>query len=418
MSMPVRSLPVLQNWDCRACSNCCREYQVSVSPEERQRIEAQGWDKDPEIGDFPLFKRQGKWWSGAYQLNHRSDGSCIFLSTEGRCRIHERHGPAAKPLACRMYPFILVPTGDHWRVGLRYACPSAAANVGRPCADHQGELAEYAQALQKQISGDLRQIPVPSLQGRQKVDWPDLLRFVQAILNLLKNRDDPFEYRMRKCLALAKICRQARFDQVKGSRLAEFLNLVGNALESEAARDPSQVPPPTWVGRVLFRQALALYIRKVHGPDQSQVRSRLALIKAAWRFAQGKGPVPAVHGWLPETTFEKGENQRRPLSAEAERVLERYYLVKFGSLQFCGPTHFGYPFWDGVQALALTLPVLLWLYRVLENFPGEEAAVRAIGMVDNNFGFNPLLGMMRQRLSLGILARRSELEKLIAWYSR
>ena len=33
MSMPVRHLPIVQNWDCHTCGNCCREYQVDVTEE-------------------------------------------------------------------------------------------------------------------------------------------------------------------------------------------------------------------------------------------------------------------------------------------------------------------------------------------------------------------------------------------------
>src|SRR5579871_105593 len=140
MSLPVRHLPVLQNWDCQGCGNCCRDYQITVTEEERQRILAQGWEGRPEVGGLPLFVRAGPPWARQYRLNHREDGSCVFLSPEGRCRIHEHFGAAAKPLPCRLYPFILVPAGDHWRVGLRFACPAAAANEGRPLAEHQAEL--------------------------------------------------------------------------------------------------------------------------------------------------------------------------------------------------------------------------------------------------------------------------------------
>jgi lysine-N-methylase len=99
-------------------------------------------------------------------------------------------------------------------------------------------------------------------------------------------------------------------------------------------------------------------------------------------------------------------------------VLERYYAVKAESLQFCGPTHFGMAFWDGVEALALTLPVVLWLTRALADLPREEAVQQAVSMVDNHFGFNPMLGSARQRFSLRLLVRGGELERLIAWYSR
>ena len=136
MSLPVRHLPVLQNWDCHVCGSCCKEYLVTVTDEERRRIEAQGWDKDPEIGDLPLFSKSGPWWARRSHLTHRGDGSCIFLTAQGRCRIHERFGYAAKPLPCRLFPFLLVPAGDYWRVGVRFAWPSAAANKGRSVTEH------------------------------------------------------------------------------------------------------------------------------------------------------------------------------------------------------------------------------------------------------------------------------------------
>src|SRR5262249_25953854 len=119
-----------------------------------------------------------------------------------------------------------------------------------------------------------------------------------------------------------------------------------------------------------------------------------------------------------ETTFANAEEPTGPLPPEAEEMLERYYSVKVGSLQFCGPGYFGFPFWEGLEALALTLPVILWLSRVLTNAPRTEAVVRAVRIVDANYGFNRLLGLRRQRLGLWLLTRRQDLDKLIAWYSR
>ena len=42
MSLPIRHLPVLQNWDCHVCGSCCKEYLVTITDEERRRIEAPG----------------------------------------------------------------------------------------------------------------------------------------------------------------------------------------------------------------------------------------------------------------------------------------------------------------------------------------------------------------------------------------
>ncbi|HEV8058472.1 MAG TPA: YkgJ family cysteine cluster protein, partial [Gemmataceae bacterium] len=147
MSLPIRHLPVFQNWDCHVCGSCCKEYVVAITPEERARIEAQSWEGDEVVGGRPLFRKIGRFWSRQDTLNHREDGSCVFLSEAGRCRIHERFGYAAKPLPCRLFPFALVPVGDHWRVSLRFACPSTAANKGRNITLHADSLKGFADEL-------------------------------------------------------------------------------------------------------------------------------------------------------------------------------------------------------------------------------------------------------------------------------
>jgi lysine-N-methylase len=136
------------------------------------------------------------------------------------------------------------------------------------------------------------------------------------------------------------------------------------------------------------------------------------------RFARGEGPVPRMHALLPEASFAQGEEAGGPLGQAAEEVLERYYRVKVWSLSFCGPASFGMPFWDGLEGLAVTVPLVLWVMRLFREVPREEAAVRALSIIDDNFGFNPLLGRWRMRVGFRTLARRGELARLIAWYSR
>ncbi len=423
MSIPVRHLPVVQNWDCHVCGSCCKEYVVTITEEERRRIESQGWDKDTEIGDLPIFRKSGPWWARRYHINHRSDGSCVFLSEQGRCRIHEKFGYDAKPLPCRLFPFLLVPAGDHWRVGMRFACPSAAANKGRPLTGHEDALRRFAAELAHREGIELQphdaNLAPPPLGAGQRVEWEDLFRFVKVMATLLRNRHDRIERRLRKCLALVNLCRQARFHEISGGRLSEFLSIVTSGLDAEAPVDPASLCPPNWVGRILFRQAVALFSRKDHGPDSGIARQgRAALLVAAWRFAVGRGAVPRLHAKLPETTFEKIEMPLGPLPEEAEEVLERYYTVKLESLQFCGSTNFHSSFWEGFEMLALTYPVIMWVTRAFAELPRGEAVQRALTIVDDHFGYNRVLGSRRQRVSIRLLARTGELQKLIAWYSR
>ena len=63
MAMPVRSLPVVQNWDCSGCSACCRTYHVPVSADERKRIEGQGWEQDAELKETTYIVKEGGWFS-------------------------------------------------------------------------------------------------------------------------------------------------------------------------------------------------------------------------------------------------------------------------------------------------------------------------------------------------------------------
>jgi lysine-N-methylase len=48
----------------------------------------------------------------------------------------------------------------------------------------------------------------------------------------------------------------------------------------------------------------------------------------------------------------------------------------------------------------------------------EDAVVLAVRMVDDNFGFNKLLGSSRQKFALRLLGSRGELSKLVAWYGK
>ncbi len=150
MALPIRQLPLVQNWDCRACGDCCRELEAVITDDEKRRLEALDLAGDPEVGAGPWFSRVS-WWSKTWRLKHRPEGGCVFLTSGNHCRLHERFGADVKPFACRLFPFLLNPAGDHWRMGVRFSCPSAAENKGRPLGDYQAELVTYSQLLEKHV---------------------------------------------------------------------------------------------------------------------------------------------------------------------------------------------------------------------------------------------------------------------------
>jgi lysine-N-methylase len=417
MAFPLRNLPVLQNWECHHCSDCCR-IEAPVSDSEKERLEQLGLAGEPDMAPGPWFERKGWGRVGRWVLKRRADGRCVFLSDANRCRLHERFGAEAKPFVCRLFPYLLIPAGDHWRVGLHYACPSAAENKGPPLRQRESDLLRLALLLEQHVGRSADSAPPPPLQAGQPVAWPDLLRIVQALVDIVQDRGGRLEWRLRRCLALARLCRQARLENLRGGKLSEFLKVIRPALDGEVPPCPAEVPPPGWIGRVLFRTLLAIFARRDLGLYRGPAtRSRLGRLRAGWRFVRGCGPVPRVNSLLPETTFAEVE-QRSALPPEVDATLERYYVTKMTSLQFCGPPNFGLSFWAGLESLILTLPMHLWLARALGPGAPVPAVQQALVLVDQHFGRNPILGSFLIRFFRNTLAERGELEKLVAWYSR
>src|SRR4029450_386250 len=98
MSLPLRNLPVMQNWDCRGCSDCCR-IEAVITDEEKLRIEGLDLANDPEVAPEPWFESRGRG-SKKGGLPYRPEGVCVFWTTGTRCRLHELFGAGAKPFVC------------------------------------------------------------------------------------------------------------------------------------------------------------------------------------------------------------------------------------------------------------------------------------------------------------------------------
>src|SRR6185503_5544350 len=115
------------------------------------------------------------------------DGSCVFLTAEGRCRIHAEFGADAKPLACRMFPLQLVPREKSAVLTMRRACPTAAADKGPELKDYLTMVRHNAEA-----GGLLEQTTqVPALFGRQRCSWDEFLVVAKQIEGLLSDEHFP-----------------------------------------------------------------------------------------------------------------------------------------------------------------------------------------------------------------------------------
>ncbi|MFN0197328.1 MAG: YkgJ family cysteine cluster protein, partial [Planctomycetaceae bacterium] len=146
MSSVSLQLPTIQSWSCHSCGGCCRQHEIEITLEEKERIEKQGWTPADGIpASTPVIvTTRHLWGKKTYRLAHQPDGSCVFLDEKGLCRIHAKFGEPAKPLACRVYPYAFHPAGKSVVVSLRYSCPSVVANKGRTLEEQKSDLRTLA----------------------------------------------------------------------------------------------------------------------------------------------------------------------------------------------------------------------------------------------------------------------------------
>lgn len=415
-------LPTIQNWSCHNCGGCCRQHSIEITPAEHARISAQNWTAaDGVPGDRPLFVRVSRWpWSNRYRLGNQADGACVFLDERGLCRIHAKFGEAAKPLACRIYPYAFHPAGPKITVSLRFSCPSVVANRGRPVAEQKTELKAYERLV---VPDGAENTPPPEVSPGQRLDWTDTLKVV-AVLDRLLADDGPVTAKLQRALKFVDLIGQSRYEKVRGPRLTEFLELLHSAVQAEVDVDDSTLAESSRMGRMLFRLLAAQYARRdTYAELDKGLGNRWRLFWAAVRFARGRGMVPRLQEQLAEVPFADLDVTFGRPSPEAEEILTRYLRVKVQGLHFCGRAHSGEPVVEGFQNLALIVPVVLFIARWLAASAGNKTiatddVARALSIADHHHGYSPAFGQAGFRSRVRLLARLGDIGKLAAFYGR
>ncbi|MEX1232322.1 MAG: YkgJ family cysteine cluster protein [Planctomycetaceae bacterium] len=416
-------LPTIQNWSCHSCSGCCRQHDIEITEEEKDRIEKQNWtpaDGVPASTPAIVTSRRlfGK---KRHTLGHSPDGACVFLDDKGLCRIHAKFGEPAKPLACRLYPYAFHPAGKTVVVSLRYSCPSVVANKGRSLDAQKDELRRLAHDV---VPSSYRQLPAPHVSPHQRLDWPDFLSLVDAVDGVLATPRAPLLVRLLRALSLVDLIGQSKFEKIGGSRLKEFLDLVVQASQAEVAAEDITPREPTAAGKMQFRMLVAQYARKdTHADLARGWRNRWRLLRSAMAFAKGNGTIPILQENFGETAFSDLEGEFGGVTREMDEILTRYFRVKVQGLHFCGAAYYDVPFTEGFQSLALMFPVVMWLARWLavgdrRTTITTDDVSRALAVADHHHGYSPIFGSPSFRRRVRLLASMKDIERLCAWYGR
>jgi lysine-N-methylase len=422
--MPSLSLqlPLIQNWSCHSCGGCCRKHLIEITEEDRRRILEQNWTPADGIGnESPMIWHAGPPWKKRYRLAHRSDGSCVFLDEKGLCRIHAKFGEAAKPLACQVYPYAIHPGGRKLALSLRFSCPSVVANKGRPVSLQTRDLKRIVDLTVPETAS---RIPAPAIMPRVHLEWPDFQRFVNALDMTLAEPGTDLLTGLLRALFWVRLVAQSKFDVLRGNRLDEYLQIITEAAKNEVGKVSTLPREPSRVGRLQFRMLAATYSRvDTFEKSARGLGARVRLLRAALRFARGRGKVPPLHPGFEPVHFDRLEAPFGGLSSEAEAILTRYFRVKIQGLHFCGLPYYRIPFVEGFYSLALVFPVVLWQARWLAASESRDKittddVARVLAITDHHHGYSPVLGTRSSRRRVRLLTHADDLERLCRWYAR
>jgi lysine-N-methylase len=293
----IKLLPILEQWECKSCARCCRGSIIRLDDEDLRRLNEQHWEKHPDFRGVKTVIRDS-WFSSSSHLAQRPDGSCVFLTAEGLCRIHAEFGPEAKPLACQMFPLQLVPRAKGAVLTLRRACPTAAADEGPALQTYQSlarELAKAGKLLETTVSA-------PAIVKRHHLSWDDLLLVAKRLEHLLTDQRFPLVRRLVHGLQFCSLLERCKLKGFTGTKLTELCDLlVEEAMEAHELF--AERTAPSAAVATLFRQAAAEYVR-LH-PTFVAGRSwleRWRMTRTAISFARGN----ASASWF------AGDDLRRP----------------------------------------------------------------------------------------------------------
>jgi lysine-N-methylase len=423
MDLPIIRTAGDERWDCAGCGVCCRGSLIPLDAADLARLREQRWENDPEFSRKPYLVRES-WFGGRSRLAHQPDGSCVFLTAAGRCRIHEKFGAEAKPLTCRMFPLQLVPHEKHAVLTVRRACPTAAAETGRPVADHRSFVQQRLEAGELRVS---LPTPPPPIQthGLNAPSWQRSGRVLATTARIFGDERFPPVRRVVHALVFARLLDQARLGKLADEAFFDLLDLMEQSLPGEAAAYFSQRQSPSRTGRMLFRLNVAEYARlHAHSLPPTGWTARGKLLLAILRMFWGSGKTPSLSEDFATVKFTEIERPLAELSPallrpEIQKPLERYLALSAATFQYALANRGGWSLTQSIRALGYSFTAGLWLLRWLavsrEPTPTDTAWI--VSALDRGQGFASFAGL-RHRTLLGVLETLGDLERLAVWYAR
>lgn len=117
---------IVEQFSCEMCGTCCRNpWQVTLSEASYCRNETlfTGTGRLAEFGQAFCRLHDPGYGEYAY-VAKQADGSCWFLDTDNRCRLHSEAGHSHLDAVCQTFPRLPMNTSRGIELTLSFSCPA------------------------------------------------------------------------------------------------------------------------------------------------------------------------------------------------------------------------------------------------------------------------------------------------------
>ncbi len=415
-SLPVITLDNDEKWDCHQCGFCCRGSLIPLSRDDLTRLQSQKWGEQPEFQGRSAITVRYPGAESSFRLAHQADGSCVFLSESGGCRIHSKFGGQAKPTVCQTFPFQLIPHEQKAVLTVRLACPSAAASLGSPATNQLPFIKQLVR------DGRLKADPIapPTLKTGELRDWKTVSKVLASVAGLLQDQRYPPVRRLVHALQFASLLEAAKTKNLNDLQIVELVQTLANLAPEESKLLFEDRREPRSYAKIMFR-FMAIDCARLHPlcRHQSKWAARFQLMETAFKVVRGTGDSPVIGQVFDKINFADLERPLGVLSSEVYRPLTRLIETTSASYLYAIADRREWSVVESIRGLAILFPVGLWLMRWLAHGrdPAVQDMVNIVVALDRSQGYAPLAGGIH-RWRLSALSAHAELERLVVWYAR
>lgn len=404
-----------QRFRCLGCAGgCCDRFEIALAPGEAQAVEALRIPGAPPF-DACFTPAPGR---DELILNKDAGHHCVFA--EGTlCKIHSLRGYAAKPLACRIFPFHI----EHWRDGrvsaeLRFICPA----VGIPDGKRSGDMLDELGILARQLG--LRRGANNCVYSEANPAPLETVRKIhRGFRALLHDARYPLPLRL---YAAARILdfhtHEPEAIRAAGDSFADDLTAFAAKAEPELTAELRGRRADALI-RAELRNLICGYLRDDDILDRS-LRRRIRRAFTHFRVYSGSGPMSLLNPAAPEFTMRAipGAAAGATCSDSALEVFYAFFYGKLDAMHFCGTRCHNYSYEQGMRHLLVAVPVVFQLaachaFAAGKTAVGREEMLRAVRLADFSFGRSPFFRLRTAKRWILHLAEPARYAALLSFHA-